>query len=62
MVPTMNLRFVERETTMNTTAEGERLPEGLVRTAKMRVLQQQFVSVTGPLSEWRDVPLVVDGA
>ena len=57
MMPTMHLRFVERETTTNTTAAGELLPDGFARTVKLRVLQQQFVSVTSPDSEWRDVPL-----
>ena len=62
MMPTMNLRFVEREKTTNTTATGELLPEGFVRTIKLRVLQQQWVSVVDPPSEWRDVPLVASGA
>ena len=62
MMPTMNLHFVEREKTTNTAASGELLPEGFARTIRLRVLQQQFVSVVDSSSEWRDVPLVVDGA
>ena len=61
MMATMNLRFVERETTVNTTAAGEMLPEGFARTINLRVLQQQWVSVVDSSSEWRDVPLVADG-
>ena len=59
MMPTMNLRFVEREVTSSQDANGNYLPDGYVRTFTARVLQQQFVSVTSPDSEWRDVSLVV---
>ena len=62
MMPTMNLRFVLRETTFITMADGDRLPEGSVRTEKIRVLQQHWVSVVDPSSEWRDVPLAADGS
>jgi hypothetical protein len=63
MMPTMNLRFVERMETVAVSARGEMLPEGFFRHIKLRVLQQQWVSAVDSQSEWRDVPLVVvDGA
>ena len=57
MMPTMNLRFVERGMTSNQDESGRHLPDGVARTFTVQVLQQQFVSVTSPESEWRDVPV-----
>lgn len=57
MVPTMNLRFVEREEESHLSADGDLLPHDVVRVIKHRVLQQQWISVTDPTQEWRDVPL-----
>jgi hypothetical protein len=62
MMPTMNLRFVDREMTSSQDANGDYLPDGYCRTFTARVLQQRFVSLTSPDSEWRDVPLVALGA
>jgi hypothetical protein len=62
MMPTMNLRFVEREMASSQDASGGYLPDGFVRTFTAQVLQQQFVSATSPDSEWRDVTLVELGA
>lgn len=63
MTPTMNLRFVERETTTTTTAAGQMLPDGIVRNVALRVLQQEWASpYVGVESQWRDVPLVDLGA
>ena len=61
-VPTMYLRFVEREHQETCAADGQLLPEGFVRTVRRRILQQQWVSLTSPESEWRDVPFDPGGA
>jgi hypothetical protein len=53
----MNLRFVEREEESHLSADGDLLPHDVVRVIKHRVLQQQWISVTDPTQEWRDVPL-----
>ena len=53
MMPTNNLRFVERTEVFSKSADG------LQETGRrVRVLQQQWISITSPGHEWRDVPLV----
>jgi hypothetical protein len=56
MMPTNNLRFVERTEVFSKSADG------LQETGRrVRVLQQQWISITSPGHEWRDVPLVAEG-
>lgn len=59
--PTMRLRFVEREETSHTSADGHLLPHDVVRVVKRRVLQQLWCSaLQGEDNEWRDVPMVYE--
>ena len=51
-VPTMNLRFIERDKLMQP-------PDELHYIVRQRILQQMFW-VNGVTQEWRDVPVVAD--
>ncbi len=58
MFPTVNLRFVEREYTVE-------VGGGIVKEMKGKVLQQQYVSIDSRFNwpketEWRDVPLLTE--
>ena len=54
--PTMNLRFIEREVIRTVSTE----TQNSLERVKVRILQQQFVSVIRTHTEWRDVPLEME--
>jgi hypothetical protein len=60
LMPTMKMRFIEREIESSTDSQGRCLPEGIGRMITVRILQQHFVSDTSEVGEWRDVPLVAE--